>query len=1081
MTAVRRARAFALFDEVCDLPEPERSAELERRCAGDAALREAVERMLRSDTIDLEELSPGAGAGLLAAGLAGEAPGPIPERIGRYRVVREIGRGGMGVVYEAEQDEPRRRVAIKIIREGIASREVVRRFQRESNLLARLHHPGIAQVFEAGTDVAHGARRSYYAMEYVEGLPIDRHADEHGLSVGQRVELLARVCDAVQHAHQKGILHRDLKTANVLVATADDGEGTRGTGSGVIDSIGQPKIVDFGIARLTEDTDGVTRHTHAGQIIGSLACMSPEQLAGDHDGIDTRTDVYAIGVLLYRVLSGRSPHDLTGMSIPEAARTVAEKEPPPLSAVDATLHGDLTVIVGKALERDIERRYESAAALGEDLRRTLRDEPILARAQSRWYRARKFSRRHRAAVLSSAAALTLLIAAAVTSVAFGLRAVASQRNAETAAVQADRAAYQAAISAAAAAIRDGDARLAREFLDRAPAHLRGWEWWHYQGQLDASVAHGVSENPWRGETADFVFAACWPGADGGVLHTASHYYNLTHRFESFDADTLRPVGHWTAEPDQRCLGIDRARGGAILYETISGDLLVRDLVSGRETERWSYEPRRRPPWVSYDALDADPDRLRSLLDRDWERTAYSASLDPGATRWVPWQGRSPSIRSLDADHAPVGLGSSREGVSRTSFAPDGASVAVATLDRRVDLYDTATGRRLWGHAEAHDDALMSVAFSPDGRVLATSGQDRVISLRDAATGAPIGSLIGHDGAVVALAFSPDGQTLYSADGGAVRRWRVRDAVDPGIIARHTMYAEALALNADGTALASHVPWSNIIDATTREVLLSAPGSGRPTLRLELPAGSERVYEAVFLGSDRLAVLTLGAGERDAPSFPIHLAVYEVPAGRLEQVVDLGRGKPSGSAPGRDVLDVHSGVLTVHAGQTIEIDLANMTPRAQDAPSDRAPWLQTVPTLAWIDADGAAIHDFAEAGSQVRSVLIDRDHARAYVGTVRGVLHVLDLDTGERVADLETSAGSIEALALLPDASRLFVGCADTTIRIWDPATLELVAVLRGHRDTINDLVVSPDGTTLYSASDDYTVRAWSTVRPAPSH
>ncbi|MEM9084203.1 MAG: serine/threonine-protein kinase, partial [Planctomycetota bacterium] len=312
MTAELRRRAFELFDELCDLDEPERTTALDTSCGSNTELKAMVTRMLRSDPRGDTVLLPGEGAVALAAELIEEEQGSMPDRIGRYRVIREIGRGGMGVVYEAEQDEPRRRVAVKVIRDGIASKEVVRRFRREWQLLGRLHHPGIAQVFEAGSYALGDARRSYYAMEYIEGLPIHEHSDARSFTIEQRVELIARVCDAVQYAHQKGILHRDLKTANVLVVAASDEVTTSKTGSSIIDLIGQPKIVDFGIARLTEDTEGVTQHTHIGQIMGSLASMSPEQLAGDRDNIDTRTDVYAIGVMLYRVLSGRAPHDLTG-------------------------------------------------------------------------------------------------------------------------------------------------------------------------------------------------------------------------------------------------------------------------------------------------------------------------------------------------------------------------------------------------------------------------------------------------------------------------------------------------------------------------------------------------------------------------------------------------------------------------------------------------------------------------------------------------------------------------------------------------------------------------------------------------
>ncbi|MEO1130647.1 MAG: serine/threonine-protein kinase, partial [Planctomycetota bacterium] len=393
-------RAMAIFDELCDLPQDERQSLLEQRCGDDSELRARVEQMLEHDVP--EDATgwgddKGGGAVMLAASMADDLHGPLPSRIGRYAIIREVGHGGMGVVYEAEQENPRRRVALKVMRQGITTRQMLRRFQHEVHVLGRLDHHGIAQIYDADAETIDGTARPYFIMEFIEGPTLDAHVRDSGLTHRQTLELMARVCDAVHHAHQKGVMHRDLKPSNVLVK--QESTATSEHGSTVVDAIGQPKILDFGIARATDaDMQMTTLQTNVGQIIGTLSYMSPEQLSGDPARLDTRCDVYALGVMLYRVLAGQLPHDLAGKPIPEVARIVSEQEPARLGSLNPALRGDIETIVGKAMEKDVARRYASAAELADDIRRCLRREPVLAHPPSHAYQLRRFAQRNKALV-----------------------------------------------------------------------------------------------------------------------------------------------------------------------------------------------------------------------------------------------------------------------------------------------------------------------------------------------------------------------------------------------------------------------------------------------------------------------------------------------------------------------------------------------------------------------------------------------------------------------------------------------------------------------------------------------------------
>ncbi|MBA3949047.1 MAG: serine/threonine protein kinase [Acidobacteria bacterium] len=353
------------------------------------------------------EAPPGA-----LSSLTGTAPS-LPAMIGPYRILRLLGEGGMGVVYEAEQASPRRTVALKVIKAGHANGEMLRRFENEALALGRLQHPGIGQIYDAGTADTPFGRQPYFAMELVHGQPLVDYCETHQLTAQQRLELIATICDAVQHAHQRALIHRDLKPANILV-----------------DESGQPHILDFGVARLTDSDAQATRQTDMGQLIGTLAYMSPEQVLGDPAEIDTRSDVYALGVILYEVLAGKRPYEL-GRQLTEVVRTISEQEPTALRSVNRTYRGDIDTIVNKALEKDKTRRYASAAELAADIHRHLRDEPIMARPPSASYLLQKFARRNRALVFGAAAVLVVLVLGVVTSTWLAVQA----RRAETKARQ----------------------------------------------------------------------------------------------------------------------------------------------------------------------------------------------------------------------------------------------------------------------------------------------------------------------------------------------------------------------------------------------------------------------------------------------------------------------------------------------------------------------------------------------------------------------------------------------------------------------------------------------------------------------
>jgi len=477
----RHDRNVEVFLAARGLSGADRAAYLETACAGNAMMRVDVESLLAADGESFDVLDDPEAMGNV---IRGSSRCLIGHRIGQYELLRQIGTGGMGTIYEAQQRHPDQIVALKLMRRGAVSPSAIARFEHESQVLASLRHPNIAQVHEAGSHDDGDGALPYFVMEYVpDARSITQYAHESDLSQRKRVELFVTVCEAIHHGHQRGIIHRDIKPDNILV-----------------DPDGFAKIIDFGIARATDsDLAFTTVQTNIGQVLGTLQYMSPEQLDGDTTAIDVRTDVYALGVVLYELLADRLPYDITRHSLLNAARLIKEQAPPRLSSIDRRLRGDIETIVGKTLEKNRERRYQSADHLCRDLRRFLAGESISARPPSLAYHIRVTTRRHKGLTAGVAAAFLILVGATILSTSLYLNAKAARSRSESmisfllgvmATIDPDREGEDATLRAV---INRAAGRIDDEFADEpiAQARLRqSIGWWYYQlAELDTAEMH----------------------------------------------------------------------------------------------------------------------------------------------------------------------------------------------------------------------------------------------------------------------------------------------------------------------------------------------------------------------------------------------------------------------------------------------------------------------------------------------------------------------------------------------------------------------------------------------------------------
>ncbi|MEE8106729.1 MAG: serine/threonine-protein kinase [Planctomycetota bacterium] len=1069
------AKVQALFKSALDEPEESRAAFVEQACGEDTELRQQLDALLAAHGRAAAGLESSAiGRESWGEALQALAEAGAPERIGPYRIVRIIAMGGMGTVYEAEQEHPKRVVAVKVIRPGLTSRTVWRRFEHESELLARLRHPGIAQVFDAGTHEDEHGLVPYFAMEYIpDALPITDYARREKLGRRACLQLFEQVCDAVQHGHTKGVIHRDLKPGNLLV-----------------DAEGRVKVIDFGVARAIDSDVTKTMQTEAGELIGTLQYMSPEQCEADPDKIDTRSDVYALGVVLYELLCGRPPYKIAKLALFEAMRVVREEAPTRAGTIDRDLRGDIESILQKTLEKERDRRYASVAELRNDIGRYLAGDAVLARPPSRGYQIRVFARRNKVLV-GGVIAVFVVLSAGVAGTLYGLFEAQRGRDAATRAfTHSQRILFDRYSIEALAATERGDLGEAYLWFAHAAA-LQGID----AARADANAIRLRSWNrrmpvpvlAWRGKAEDWAFhpsgrylrLVSMPGEEDARVTTI---FDLELDREvplPFEARFARwsPDGSWLTLVTDDAVEIHRFPGGGRLHRLdVPG---VKRVVFGphgrylvlHQAERiriWNcrtqeFEGDVRVGSDAYLVFNSRGDRV-ALCDRSTATVCMFPADGEFEALTPPFQNSSVGVRFADRDSkvlAPSGNGF----VIRD--AETGAELGkIDSPGGHYKWYDTSRDQRHVvicgeGTARLHDAGTgepvspvlqhtldsTAAAFDASGTVVATGDDDHRVRFWSVPDGRRLGTLSLHAYPHF-LEFSLDGRFLSTMErGGLLRVWRLRERAPRDFeIASSEFRGGSIATSPDGRYFmpnrqprpAAHtVRVHDVMTGQSVGAAIESPG------KLDggaiSPDGVQIVTLVTISRIGKLHFWDRRTGTAMVPAVPL-------PSRAVHCAYDsTGRFVAVGCTGGEHVVvDTKSGAVRTLGGSegrspegvlfaANDVVVSWSTKAMVASPDGQVGTPASTRMQAWSALTAKPLYEPVRFDRRCWSVALSPDGRHLAMGMQGDLLHILDVRTGRAaVPPLEQPHGHrIKAVAFSHDGTRLATATDDPYAYVWD--------------------------------------------------